>query len=256
MALQEIRHIDGLENEYEDVDTPNDVHPGATLVKFYVKSIDMPYLSKQAGKIIRHNVVYFNAIINLGNLIIDEPIRDNVYFNEEEGKWKIKMLANGQESWIKKYPDQWNSFVRGSVESYFGTPLSFLFKNDLAKVDAYKGKHVHTIEQLEACSEVHFQELGFGSKADQEKAHKYLEHIKSQAPSLELNNRFEEKDSQIKALEKTNDELAAKLTEVLTAMQEKKHGDDNEKIKTTKKKPGRPAKVKPENVEHIEGLEE
>lgn len=248
MSLQEIKHIEGLENEFEDIEAINDINPGATLVKFYVKSVDMPFLSKHAGHIVRDNRIYFHAIINLGNLIIDEPIKDNVYFNDGDGKWKVKMLAKGEESYIKKYPNEWNAFVRGSADTILGTPLSFLFKNDLAKCDAYKGKHIHTIEQLEACTDVHFQELGFGSRADQEKAHRYMENIRLQAPAVELNNRFEEKDIEIRNLKKQLGEITEKLTEVLSAKLSNIKGDDNE----SKKPKGRPSRKPKETT--VEGI--
>lgn len=230
MALEKITHIEGLDSSYENIELMNDAPLGVTKVKFFLKSEDMPFLSEKEGRVIRKNFVWIEKIINLGNSIIQRRCKDIVEYNEENGRWVVRKLANGMESDIQLYSNEWNAFARGAASDIIGTPLEFLFKNDPSKVEGYKAKHVHTIEQLSQFSDTHIQDVGFGTRQDVEIAKYYMKKIQEQAPAIELNNRFEEKDSEIRALK-------SQLSEALTMMNRimsEKGFDDNETPKVRK----------------------
>lgn len=239
--------IEGLEeSRFEEVQMLDDVRPGVTVVRFYVKSEEMPAKSKAAGKIVRENFVWIEKIMNLGNAILHRRIKDSVEWDAKSNKWKVTMLAEGRESDIRRYTKEWNSFARGANENAIGTPLMFLFKNDPAKVDAYKAKHITTVEQLVNMSKQHLAEVGIGGDEDQRHAIYYLNQIEKTAPALEINNKLEEKDRQIETLMRRVNDLTSKLTEVLEAQIEK-----HDEVPVTKKTKAK----KKESIEGIEGLE-
>lgn len=233
--LQETPHIEGFEGTYEDSQMINDVPLGTVLIKFSVKSEEMPAKTFKEGHIVRENFVWIQKIMNLGNGILERRINDSVEY--VDGKWKVKKFAEGMQdettptSDIRRYSKEWNSFARGTSEIISGTPLEFLFKNDPSKVAAYKSFHIHTIEQLEACSDANLEQLGMGGRDDREKAGRYLEHIKETSKDVALNNKFEVLEAAISAKDKQIADLSAKLTEVLTSQ--------IEGANKTKVKPGR-----------------
>lgn len=219
--LQETPHIEGYEGSYEDSQMINDVPLGTVLVKFYVKSEEMPFKTLQAGHMVRENFVWIQKIMNLGNGVLERRINDIVEYRDN--KWVVKKFADGMLdevtpiSDIRRYAREWNSFARGNAESIPGTPLEFLFKNDPSKVAAYKSFHIHTVEQLEACTDANLEQLGMGGRDDRNKAIAYLEHIRNTSKDVALNNKFEALESALIAKDKQIADLSAKLTQVLTA---------------------------------------
>ncbi len=244
MALEKITYIEGLDSSYEDIELMNDTPLGVTKVKFFLKSEDMPFLSEKEGRVIRKNFVWIEKIINLGNLIIQRRCKDIVEYDENTGKWAVRKLASGMESDIKLYNNEWNAFARGASSDIIGTPLEFLFKNDPSKVEGYKAKHVHTIEQLSQFSDVHIQDVGFGTRQDVEMAKYYMKKIQEQAPAIELNNKFEEKDSEIRYLKNQLNETIAMMNRVMS----EKGFDDKEAPKVRKPR-GPNTKIKIEKDE-------
>jgi len=243
MALVPVTHIEGLDSAYDDLEMMDDTPIGATRVKFFLKSEDMPALSEKEGRVVRHNFVWIEKIVNLGNLIIHRRCKDSVEYDSESGKWKVKKLASGMESDIRQYSAEWNAFCRGASDDMVGTPLSFLFKNDPSKVELYKSKHVHSIEQLSHFTDAHIQECGIGGKQDVEMARYYLKKIQEQAPAIELHNKFEEKDREITLLRKQLQEQSALLTKLV-----EHQGQGGEPV-------ARKSRAKAKKTEIIEGEE-
>jgi len=238
--------IEGLEEtHFEDIQMLDDARPGVTIVKFYVKSEEMPAKSREAGRIVRENFIWIQKIMNLGNAILHRRVRDKIEWDDVAKKWKVKMLAQGKESDVRRYTNEWNAFARGANENSIGTPLQFLFKNDPARVDAYKAKYITTIEQLANLSASHLKEIGIGGEEDKKHAIYYLDKIEKQVPNLEINNKLEEKDRQIETLMNRVNDLTAKLTEVLEAQLK----GEEKKVKKTK-----PTKAK-ESYEDVSGIE-
>lgn len=205
--------IEGLDPSYQDRETFNDTDPGAVHVRFSVEGIEQPFLSDQAGRYVSKNVVYITKEFELGRSKIHRPVYDTVEFDEASGKWKILKLA--VQSDIRKYPSQWNAFMRGNGGQFIGTPLSMLFRNDPSKVEIYKHKHIEYVEQLAALNDSNCEDLGIGVKTDRDTARNFIQKTKDNAPMLELNHKLEQKDEQIASLQHQLTDLSAKLTELL-----------------------------------------
>jgi len=190
--LKEITHIEGLQH-FEEVELVNDTDPTAVVTRFFLKQEEMPFLTIQAGKTVRHNFIWIEKIVNLGNLIFQRRINDSVEYDKEANKWKINKLYSPQiDSDIIKHPNEWNAFARGNIDQVIGTPLTFLFKTDPAKVTEYKAKYVSTVEQLANLTDTNLEGIGLGGKADRDAAKIYLGKIDIEAPILELSARLEE----------------------------------------------------------------
>lgn len=252
--LQKTTEIEGLDS-FENVDSPDDTNPGAMQVSFELISEEMPYLTSQSGKIERRNFVQVKEVINLGNLINVRRIKDDVYFDTEQKRWKVKKLDPAMSD-IKKYPDAWNHFARGNTGMLIGTPLLMLFRHDPSRIEQYHAIHIRSVEQLGALTDANCDGLFMGAKKDREDARFYLRRIAEAAPSIEINNKFEELERSNKLLAKQNAELTQKLTQLLEADVKKLEGKS---AKGTKKgKVAKSEKSEPVSVDElpsgIEGL--
>lgn len=245
--LQKVTNIEGLDSHYEEVEMSNDTDPTANRIRFFVKAETMPFLTAESNRLVKKNFVFIEKIVNLGNLITQRRIRDKVSFDESTQKWKIQTL--GAKSDIKEFPAEWNAFYRGSADDLIGTPLEVLFKNDPAKCDMYSYHHIKTVEQLSQLSHTQIEQLGFGTKADVEKAQALIAATKEGAPAIELNYLIDEKNREIALLNERLSDLSLKLTEVLNHQME---GSRKEKSKPKGKKPSR--KVDIGNDQLIEGM--
>lgn len=217
--LQNTQHIEGLSN-YEDFELFDDTPPGEVQVKFYVESEEMPYLSEREGRIIRKNFVHVSAEWDLGRSKWSRRIRDKVEFDDATQKWVIAKLARNSD--IKRWPTQWNAFMRGSSEDITGTPLSLLFKTDPSKVEMYKFKHISTVEHLASLSEATASDLGMGGREDVQKAKKYLERVKENSSTAKVTAALEEKDRIIHSLQSQLNDLADKFSKFIENQNEEK----------------------------------
>lgn len=213
--LEQIKHIEGLES-YEDVEMFDDTPPGAIQTKFWLKAEDQPFLSEKEGRRITKNIVVVSRTWHLGMTSYTRPINDEVIYDEVSQKWKVLKLAPIDRSDIRKNPDEWNAFVRGSTGEDIGTPLSLLFRTDPSLVEHYKGMHINTIEQL-AAQEANIINMGAGAIGHVKKAQKYISEAKEHAPIIEMNYKLEEKDRQINSLQTQLMELNVKLQELLNS---------------------------------------
>lgn len=245
--LQQQTDIEGLAPTFVDTGLKDDVNPGVTQVRFSVVSEEMPFLSTQNGELTRKSFVYVTKIMNLGNSVVHRRIRDKVEFDSVSGKWKILQLA--VKSDIRDHKDEWNAFFRGASEDFvFGTPILILFKNDPARAEFFKSRHISSIEQLSACNDSDLQMLGLGAREDREKARAFIARSKEHAPGIAINAQMEEKDRKIQSLQSQIEDLSAKLTEVLEAS----INAAKPKVEKSPAKRGRAAKV--ETPTGIEGL--
>lgn len=239
--LQPVTHIEGLSNAYDNVQMLDDNKPGVTIVRFFVQSEEIPALSQ--AEIVRKSFVWIEKIMNLGNAILLRRIRDEVAF--EDGKWKVKKLA--VKSDIRQYPNEWNAFARGASEEIAGTPILHLFRNDPARAEYYKSRHIQTVEQLAACGAQQTEQMGIGAREDVERAKQFLARIQGQAGSVAVATALEEKDRKLQEMERELADLKSKLTQVLTAQIE---GATPKAKKPTGKKAPKP-EPEPEGIEGL-----
>jgi hypothetical protein len=209
--------IEGLDSSTVGGELPADTNPGAVQTVFRLEAV------RQGDGSVK-NVIYVERRMHLGAFVNVRPINDEVEFDSEAKKWKVKKIYSqivpGPDgpmpmSDIKRNPLEWNAFVRGTSQDDIGTPLEFLFKNDPAKVAQYKYFHITSLEALAAQSDTAISQLPMGASFDRNAARNKLETIKAAAPSVMMNNRLEEKDRQIETLSSQVSDLSAKLTALL-----------------------------------------
>lgn len=228
MGLERVTHIEGL-NSFEDHLLADDISPSARIVKFEVKAVEKPFLSNQQGRIVYENKIHITIIKDLGNSVVGpRPIRDQVHFDEQTGKWVIDRLPSFSD--IRRFPAEWNAFMRGASVETLGTPLSTLFRNDPVKVENYKIKHIHSVEHLAGLTDSDIQSLGMGVREDSHKAKMYLERISKFSSGINIEQTLQKKDQEIASL-KEQLSLVMKRVSVLA-----------ENFETEPKKRGRPTK--------------
>lgn len=252
MGLEKITHIEGLDDgAYENVELFDDTNPTATLVSFSVESVEMVAETKEKKTRINRPFIFITKIMNLGNAVLHRRIRDEVVLDEATGKWKILSLVKGvnasdgsPRSDIKRYPNEWNAFMRGVSYVDIGSPLEVLFKADPARVAFYKARHIHTIEQLSQLTESHIQDIGLGARGDVNRAKEYMAKVKEASDTSYFHNQLEVKDAQIDELTRALRELQARFEDSLTV-----------KIPVNvPKRRGPKPKKKEEEISNIEGL--
>lgn len=241
--LNQVNYIEGLEDSYELSEEFSDTPPDEAQVSFKVASEEMPFLSNQEGRVVRQNFIHITVTKDLGRTSFTRRIRDVVEWKEAQNKWVIKKLSPNSD--IRRWPNQWNAFMRGAAASEVGAPLTVIFKNDPARAEYYKSVGIRTVEQLAAQGSTNLEQLGMGARADAEKARAYLKKVTEQAGNLAINHKLEEKDKRILSLESQVTELVEKLNQVLSS---KAPLDDEIAVPRgdVVRRRGRPAKVKPQ----------
>lgn len=214
MALQKITHIEGLD-AYQDVELRNDDDPGAMRVWFEIRAIDDVAETIKQGKPVRKNWVYIFKSMELGHSELGRRIKDKVSFDETTNRWKVDALADEIHSDILKYPAEWNIFATGAKYEDVGTPLSVLFKTDPARVLMYKDKHITTVERLAGMNKTDSDNFGMGVGDDVQRAKNYLAKLNAQANNgATVISKLEDQSHEISVLQRTIQELQAKLNEV------------------------------------------
>jgi hypothetical protein len=208
MSLQPTIHIEGYEG-FDHVDGENDTNPGAMITKFELVSEEMPFKSGVEGKLVTENFVYIHKERNLGNLITRRRIKDKVHFDHETKKWKVDQLATVSD--IKKFPNEWNLFVRNASEDTLGTPIIMLFKNDPARAEIYKFHKIFSVERLATMSDSDVQIFGMGARDDRERARAYKMRVDALAPGVAVDAKLAEKDAEIESLRRQMAELAERV---------------------------------------------
>lgn len=249
--MKKITGIEGLD-AYEDHDLTPTVNLDKVNVKFVVEPVLQSFILETTGRKEYKNVVHVDAFWELGRSGFKVPIKDVVEFNKDTSKWVIKKLAEGRDSYIRLYPEEWNAFYHSTQgEDYIvGTPLDVIFKNDPAKVYSYRGMHVESVEALASLSSADISSLGLGGQEDVKKAKEYLERI-SETSSIEYESRISEAEEKNLQLQEQIAELAARLEAVLTQ-------DVESRLQAQSKSQGKPKKAKgmpSVGAPSVEGLE-
>lgn len=212
MALQKVTHIEGLD-AFQDVDLSNDNDPGAMIIRFEVVSEELTNESALQGKIVRKNFVHIYKEWEVGHTSFRRRIRDRVEFDEAAGKWKVIQLAHESKSDIMKHPAEWNAFALGTATVDVGTPLSVLFKADPSRVLMYKDRHITTVERLAGVNQTDAQLMGMGVYDDVQKAQAYIARLGSLSNQSGVAHKIDDQQHQIAVLQRTIEELKAKLDE-------------------------------------------
>lgn len=236
--LEKTTHIEGLVDDFHDVELLDDTSPYKVLTKFHVVSEEMPFLSAQEGRVIRKNFVYITHTWELGRTSISERIKDTVVFDEGTKKWKITMLAPGEQSDIRRFPEAWNSFARNASEDDLGTPLMLLFKNDPSRVEHYKAYHITTVERLAGMNPSDLENMGMGARGDSERARSYLARAQGNADKTAATYQIDMVVQENQSLRSQVEDLSSKLSQLLEAQ-----------LGESPKRRGRPAKTEIEATE-------
>lgn len=250
--LEQITHIEGL-TAWDDHELKDDTPTNSMLVHFDVVAEEMPFLTEQSndGKVVYKNFVWIFKEKHLGNYQHFRRINDEVKWNEAEQKWDVVKLHK-TDSDLRKYSKEWNAFYRNSKDGGdVGIPLSLLFRSDPSRVAHYARFKINTIERLAALPSEDANTLGMGAGDDIKRAQNYLARAKEQAPTIEMNAKFAQKDEQIAALLRAQadsqaliQDLSEKLRELLS-----------EKPVVAKRKAApRKKRESTENDSQIEGL--
>lgn len=248
---EQLTHIEGLDEFTDhDLSMENDTPPDAIIVWFDVQKEYMPFLSAQAGERVYKNFVRRYFIKELGFSTGSRRIKDEVEFNEETGRWKIKRLAPAGQSDIKKFPNEWNKFYSGNTSVVSGTPIDMLFKHDPSRADMYRRNHVDSVERLAGLTEADCQRGGMGWLDDKKRAMTFLSKAKDAAGGIQNLARMQEMEAKNAVLEATIKDLTSKLDMVLTQRIESHQAASEPVSKTRRRGP------KKESAEGIQGMEE
>lgn len=252
-------HIEGLDPLTEhDLTQENDTPPDAIIVWFEVKSEYMPALSLEKGERVYKSFVHRCFIKELGWSSGNRRIKDKVEFDEATGKWKVLQLAPAGQSDLKKWPNQWNKFARGTKGSIDGTPIEFLFKQMPERAEMFKKNHVETIEMLASLTDGDCQRGGMGWFDDRTKARAHIAKAKDGAAEVKMNARIQSLEESLKEAAKQNRDLQDKL-EILLKSQIEAASKREAPVKSSApkkggKRPKHPQAISNEDIQ-IEGVE-
>lgn len=118
---------------------------------------------------------------------------------------------------MRRFSRQYAAFKAGKTDQQVGTPLSSLPFMSAAKAEEYKFFHIATAEQLASTpdgSAAANSVMGF--QGDKQKASAYIQMAAGNAPVLQLQEKLEEKDNQIAAMQEQMNQMNAKLAELAT----------------------------------------
>lgn len=248
MTIDQMLHIEGLD-EFTDHDlSVEDTPPDAIIVTFKVEKEYMPFLSAQQGKRVYKNFIHRHFIKELGFSSGSRRIKDDVYFDEGKG-WRVKKLAPPGQSDIKKFTKEWNAFVRGTENMIEGSPIELLFKIDPSRADMYARSHITTIERLAGLTEADCQRGGMGWLDDKKRAEAYLKKAEEASGGIKNVEYIKQLEAKLAATEAESADLKAKFEAFLSSQIEAK-----QQALTPKKGKGK-TKVSEEDLQNIEGLE-
>lgn len=115
----------------------------------------------------------------------------------------------------RRFSRQYAAFKAGKADQQSGTPLTSLPFMSASKAEEYKFFHITTAEQLAATSDGSSAANSvMGFQGDKQKAAAYIQMAAGNAPVLQLQEKLEEKDSQIAAMQEQMNQMNAKLAEL------------------------------------------
>ncbi len=116
---------------------------------------------------------------------------------------------------MRRFSRQYAAFKAGKTDQQSGTPLTSLPFMSASKAEEYRFFNIVTAEQLAAAadgSSAAGSIMGFTS--DKQKAAAYIQMAAGNAPILQMQEKLEEKDSQIAAMQEQMNQMNAKLAEL------------------------------------------
>ncbi len=252
MQLDNMPHIEGLDEFTDhDMEGVEDTHPDARFIHFEVVKEYMPALSEEAGHRVYKNFVHRFYEMELGHSSGSRRIKDKVYYDESKG-WRVEKLASAGQSDIKKFPHEWNRFVKGNNSVIEGTPIEFLFKNDPSRADMFAKSSISTIERLALLSDADC-EGRMGWRDDRSRAQTYLNKVKEASGSIANSEYVKRLEADLAAKTDEINDLKAKFDAFLTSQIEARQ-DLTPKLeapkagKAKKKQPAEDSDVKIEGM--------
>lgn len=116
-----------------------------------------------------------------------------------------------------RFSRQYQAFKAGKEDQQSGTPLNVVPFMTPAKAEEYKFFHIVTVEQLAgAADSCAAAGAVMGFQGDKQKAAAYMQMAEGQAPVLQLQEKLEEKDQQIAAMQDQMNQMNARLAELST----------------------------------------
>lgn len=228
--------VQGL-NPRDDHDlSGNDTPPNAINIWFDVDDVYLPLVTDDEGNVKREEGwekrVFFNFEYDMGFCAGRQKLRDKVKLNETTGKWEILKLAPGDQSHIRRYPEQWNAFFEGLNYNEIGTPLEVIFPRDKGYIKHLNKIGIFTVERLAAITEGEAQLGGMGTLDAKRKAMGYLERMKESRGAREIN-------AQAEAFEKYKlhaDQQIQELQNTVARLLAEKSTSETHEVKSQKKK--------------------
>jgi len=115
----------------------------------------------------------------------------------------------------RRFSRQYAAFKAGKVDQQAGTPLVSLPFMSAAKAEEYKFFHITTAEQLAATADGSSAANSImGFQGDKQKANAYLQMAAGNAPIIQMQEKLEEKDNQIAAMQEQMNQMNAKLADL------------------------------------------
>jgi hypothetical protein len=115
----------------------------------------------------------------------------------------------------QRYPREWNAYVQGKEAIPEGTLLNAMFPYKPDVVRNLAGYHIYTVEQLANLSATSIDSIGMGCQSWVNEAKRYLEVTSKGASLSQVRRELEERDSRIRTLENTIEQLQGQITAVM-----------------------------------------
>jgi len=115
----------------------------------------------------------------------------------------------------RRFSRQYAAFKAGKADQQSGTPLTSLPFMSAAKAEEYKFFHITTAEQLASTSDGSSAANAImGFQGDKQKAAAYIQMAAGNAPILQLQEKLEDRDNQIAAMQEQMAQMNTKLAEL------------------------------------------
>lgn len=126
-----------------------------------------------------------------------------------------------------RFSRQYQAFKAGKEDQQSGTPLNVVPFMTPAKAEEYKFFNIATVEQLAGAADSSAAAGAvMGFQGDKQKAAAYLQMAEGNAPILEMQQKLEDRDNQIAAMQEQMQQMNARLAEL--SSKSKKAAKDEE----------------------------
>lgn len=168
-----------------------DANDDSNIVLFYYRPMHNPAKSKEAGAPIFEDTVY-------------------VRYHPPAEKYNINDRPATQEH-TRRWPRQWAQFQQNKAQTNEGIPIDLLYPEKPAIAATLRASGVHTVEQLAKCEGTALDAIGMGAQQWITYARRFMEDANKGVKSSQLRIELEERDSQIRVLTQTVDQLKAEI---------------------------------------------